>query len=53
MQGIYFSGTGNSKYAVELFCAEYDKRVRVFSIEDDNVIEAAKQDDMLVLAYPV
>ncbi len=27
--------------------------IRVFSIEDDNVIEAAKQDDILVLAYPV
>ncbi len=24
MTGIYFSGTGNSKYAAELFCKEYD-----------------------------
>lgn len=24
MVGIYFSGTGNSTYAVEFFCNEYD-----------------------------
>ena len=53
MIGIYFSGTGNSKYAVELFCKQYDKEAKVFSIEDDNVIEAVKYEDMLVIAYPV
>ena len=53
MIGIYFSGTGNSRYAVELFCAEYDKSVCVFSIEDDNVIKAVKNEDMLIFAYPV
>lgn len=51
--GIYFSGTGNSRYAVELFCAEYDKSVCVFSIEDDNVIKAVKNEDMLIFAYLV
>lgn len=53
MVGIYFSGTGNSRYAVELFCDVYDKSTKVFSIEDDNVIEAVKYEDMLVIAYPV
>lgn len=53
MLGIYFSGTGNSRYAVELFCAEYDKEAKVFSIEDDNLTLAVKQDDLLVFAYPV
>lgn len=53
MVGIYFSGTGNSRYAVELFCDVYDKSAKVFSIEDDNVIEAVKYEDMLVIAYPV
>ena len=33
--GIYFSGTGNSKYAVELFCKEYDNESRTYSIEDN------------------
>lgn len=53
MLGIYFSGTGNSKYAVELFCTEYDESAHVFSIEDDNIIEIVKREDMLVFAYPV
>ena len=53
MVGIYFSGTGNSRYAAELFCNEYDETAKAFSIEDDNVIEAVKNEDMLVFAYPV
>lgn len=53
MIGIYFSGTGNSRYAAELFCKEYDEAAKAFSIEDDNVIDAVKNDEMLVFAYPV
>lgn len=48
MVGIYFSGTGNSRYAVEVFCNEYDETAKVVSIEDDNVIEAIKNEEMLV-----
>ena len=32
MVGIYFSGTGNSKYAAELFCKEYDSESGVYSM---------------------
>ena len=53
MVGIYFSGTGNSRYAVEFFCKEYDEATKAFSIEDDNVIQAVKNEEMLVFAYPV
>ena len=53
MVGIYFSGTGNSRYAVELFCNEYDEAAKTFSIEDHNIIEAVKNEEMLVFAYPV
>ena len=53
MVGIYFSGTGNSRYAVEFFCNEYDEAAKAFSIEDDNVIQAVKNEEMLVFAYPV
>ncbi len=28
MVGIYFSGSGNSRYAVELFCNEYDEAAK-------------------------
>ena len=53
MIGIYFSGTGNSKYAAELFCREYDKDSRVFSIEDKDALDAVPEADIIVVAYPV
>ena len=53
MLGIYFSGTGNSKRAAEVFCAEYDKSTRVLSIEDVGIIDAVKKEDELVFSYPV
>ena len=53
MVGIYFSGTGNSRYAVEFFCNEYDETVKSFSIEDDNIVEAVRNEEMFVFAYPV
>ncbi len=53
MIGIYFSGTGNSRYAAELFCREYDKDTKVYSIEDDDVFTAVKDADRIVFAYPV
>lgn len=53
MVGIYFSRTGNSRYAAEMFCNEYDEAAKAFSIEDDNAIDAVKNDEMLVFAYPV
>ena len=53
MTGIYFSGTGNSRYAAELFCREYDKDAIAYSIEDDDVLMAVNSADMIVFAYPV
>ena len=53
MLGIYFSGTGNSRYAAELFCREYDKKTRVLSIEDSDVLTAVNDANLIVFAYPV
>lgn len=53
MLGIYFSGTGNSRYTVEFFCKEYDESAKAFSIEDDKVITAIQNEETLVFAYPV
>lgn len=53
MVGIYFSRTGNSRYAAELFCNEYDEGAKVFSIEDNNILQAVRNEKMLVFAYPV
>lgn len=53
MLGIYFSGTGNSRYAVQRFCAECGKGARVLSIEDKDINDAIAQNDEIVFAYPV
>lgn len=53
MIGIYFSGTGNSRYALELFLKEYDNNSVLFSIEDKNLIEHINSYDEIVFSYPV
>ena len=53
MIGVYFSGTGNSRYAAELFCREYDKDAIAYTIEDDDVLKAVNSADVIVFSYPV
>ena len=53
MIGIYFSGTGNSKYAAELFCKEYENEALTYSIEDADALKAITELDLIVFAYPV
>ena len=53
MIGIYFSGTGNSKYALEVFIREYDNNSVLFSIEDKRIIEHINSHDEIVFSYPV
>lgn len=53
MLGIYFSGTGNSRYAAELFCRQYGGDSDVLSIEDEHAVEAVEKAREIVFAYPV
>ncbi len=53
MVGIYFSGTGNSRYVLEVFLKAYDETSKSFSIEDDSVYTVIKAHEELVFAYPV
>ena len=53
MIGVYFSGTGNSRYAAELFCKECGSEGNVFSIEDVCVSEKIREADEIVFSYPV
>ena len=39
MIGIYFSGTGNTKYCLEKFVALYDKKIEISPLEDAGTIE--------------
>jgi len=53
MTGLYFSGTGNSKYAVETFLQEYTPGETAYSIEDEQAVEVIKGQEELVFGYPV
>ena len=53
MTGLYFSGTGNSKYAVETFLQEYTPGEAAYSIEDEQAVEVIKGQEELVFGYPV
>lgn len=53
MIGIYFSGTGNSKYCVCKFLEEYDSRCPAFSIEQDEAVAQMKNNREIVISYPV
>ena len=53
MTGIYFSGTGNSRYAAECFCRNLDEDSMVFLIEDPDAVSEIKRSDLIIFAYPV
>lgn len=53
MLGLYFSGTGNSKYAAEVFLNEYDPSSPLCSIEDKNITEYMNAHEEIVFSYPV
>lgn len=53
MIGVYFSGTGNTKFCVDKFIKEYDNSVNSFSIEDDKTIGEIKSHSEIVIGYPV
>lgn len=53
MTGIYFSGTGNSKFCLSRFLDEISDNLPMYSIEDAAAPSAIKEDSELVFAYPV
>ena len=53
MIGIYFSGTGNSKYCIEKFLQEYDAAALAFSIEDNELLKQIDKHKDIVFSYPV
>lgn len=53
MTGIYFSGTGNTKFCVDKFLKEYDNSKNLFSIETNETLEKIKNDNEIVIGYPV
>ena len=53
MLGIYFSGTGNSRYALEIFLRKYDDTAQAYSIEDADITNYIKDNKDIVFSYPV
>ncbi len=53
MTGIYFSGTGNTKYCVEQYVKLYDDKAGVFPIESEVSAQAVADDDIVVIGFPV
>lgn len=55
MVGVYFSGTGNTKYCVSKFLEYYNdkKENDLYSIEDKNCITKTKESNDIVFAYPI
>ena len=53
MVGIYFSGTGNTKYCVETFVKECDDAALAFSIEEENIAQIISDQKEIVFGYPV
>lgn len=52
MLGIYFSGTGNTKYCVENFLKYYDG-TKAISIENPEIVDLIKESEEIILGYPI
>lgn len=53
MIGVYFSGTGNTKFCVGRFLAEYDHSENIFSIEEKGTLDIIQNNHEIVIGYPV
>lgn len=53
MIGIYFSGTGNSQYALETFLGKYDETARAYAIEDEDIAGYIRDSAQIVFSYSV
>lgn len=53
MIGIYFSGTGNTRFCVEHFLQLYDAPFKAYSIEEACCREQIEAADEILFAYPI
>ena len=53
MLGIYFSGTGNSRYALECFLQNLEPAAKIYAIEDKNICKHIKDQQEIIFSYPV
>lgn len=53
MIGIYFSGTGNTKFCIDKFMEEYDHSKNAFPIEAKETLSQIANSREIVIGYPV
>ncbi len=53
MIGIYFSGTGNTKYCIKKFLSVYDSTANIVALENAAAANEIAQHQDIVLAYPI
>ncbi|MCC0685322.1 EFR1 family ferrodoxin [Clostridioides sp. ZZV14-6345] len=53
MIGIYFSGTGNSRYCVEKFLQKCDIIANYYSIENSELLQNIHNHEDIIFGYPV
>lgn len=53
MTGIYFSGTGNTKYCISRFLSGIEGEHRLLSIEDSAAVSEISGAEEILFAYPV
>lgn len=53
MVGIYFSGTGNTKYCVERFLKGFGDGGKMFSVEEERAAQALGEEKDILFAYPI
>lgn len=53
MIGVYFSGTGNTKYCIEKFLSVYDNTANIMALENAQVSNEIAQHQDIILAYPI
>lgn len=53
MLGLYFSGTGNSRWALEVFLDKYDGSATAHAIEEKDIAEYIKDEKEIVFSYSV
>lgn len=53
MIGVYFSGTGNSRHALEVFLRALDDGAEMAAIEDEHAAELLRTHEEIAVSYPV
>lgn len=52
MIGIYLSGTGNTKHCVEKLVYLIDDKSKCLPLENPQIIDLLKEEDVIFLGYP-